>query len=306
MPALRRSRYLLLGLLAAGLRAEQPVSSAPPPPEDAISAAKRDYDLIKGAKSSALDPQKIELPRVEAPAMHLSNDEMAGFLDAEASQKKKAQDLKNGKTGNWLVDAMNDKKPGSRDGAKPATAAVGEEDEPATTLAAESKEPSRDERKSRGAASAQTTAAADNPLTTYMSAWMTPKDLELLKVKPADSVLAAAPERGAGGPAETGMPDGLVRSDNGVTAVDAAAAGSPSTERRANPYLAEFSPDAGSQTAIKELLSPPAPTGAAPPPAASLLAPVPGDPGPAKSEPAPLDLLKAPSDAKYFPQLKRF
>ena len=76
MRAVRCTRFLLLAVVAAGLRAEPPAASATPPPEDAINAAKRDYDLIKGAKSSSLDPQRMDLPRMEAPAMHLSSDEI--------------------------------------------------------------------------------------------------------------------------------------------------------------------------------------------------------------------------------------
>ena len=305
MRAVRRTRFLLLAVVAAGLRAEPPAASATPPPEDAINAAKRDYDLIKGAKSSSLDPQRMDLPRMEAPAMHLSSDEMAVFLESEAAQKKKAKDPKKGNSGNWLVDAMAEKKPDSRDGPKPeAVSAL--EDEPAASLAGEVKTLPRDEAKSNPALAKQAPAAADNPLTTYMSAWMTPKDLELLKAKPEDPGLGAAPDKGPGGSAETGMLDGLVRSDNGLSPGNAAAAGLSSAERRPNPYLAEFAPDAASLAGMKELPGLPAPNGPGTAPAASVLVPVPNDPGPAKTEAAPLDLLKPPADAKYFPQLKRF
>jgi hypothetical protein len=303
MPVFRRSRYLLWALLAAGLRAED--KAAPAPAEDAIIAAKRDYDLIKGAKASSLDPQKMDLPKMEAPAMHLSSDEMAVFLESEAAQKKKAKDPKKGKSENWLVDAINEKKPDSRDEAK-AGVAAGSEDEEATALAADVKEAPRNDSDSKAASAlAKQAPAADNPLTAYMTAWMTPKDLDLLKVKPAETNLTPTPDKGPGGPAETGLFDGLLHGDTASGSGNTAVTG-PAAESRTNPYLAEFAPDSTSVAGMKDLLNLPAPGSPSYTPPVPLLPPVPNDPGPAKTGTSPMDLLKTPSDTKYFPQLKRF
>jgi hypothetical protein len=303
MPVFRRSQYLLWAFLATGLRAED--KSAPAPAEDAIVAAKRDYDLIKGAKTSSLDPQRMDLPRMEAPAMHLSSDEMAVFLESEAAQKKKAKDPKKGKSENWLVDAMNAKRPDSRDEVK-AGMAADPEDEQAAALAADVKEaPRNDSDPKSGSALAKPAPAADNPLTAYMSAWMTPKDLDLLKVKPAETTLTAAVDKGAGGPAETGLVDGLLRSDTTTGSGNAAPTG-PAAESRTNPYLAEFATDSTPAAGMKDLLNLPAPGSPSYTPPVTLLPAVPNDLGPAKTGTSPMDLLKTPSDTKYFPQLKRF
>ncbi len=302
MSVSRCSRYLLVGLMAAGLRAEEKTGPASPPPEDAIIAAKRDYDLIKGAKSSSLDPQKIDLPKMEAPMMHLSGDEMSAFLESEAAQKKKAKDLKKGKSENWLVDAMSEKKTDSRDEGK-ATAISGTEDEPATSLTADVKDVPRNDTKSN-TASAKPAAAGDNPLTTYMSAWMTPKDLDLLKVKPAETNLVAGPDKTPEHGADAAMFDGLVRGDPAIGSVDTGSR--PTAETRTNPYLAEFAPDSTAAAGMKDLLSLPAPSGPSYSPAHPLLPTAQNDLSPAKTGTAPMDLLKTPNDAKYFPQLKRF
>jgi hypothetical protein len=117
-----------------------------------------------------------------------------------------------------------------------------------------------------------------NPLSNYLAAWMTPRDLELLKARdaatnPAGS--AATPGRTAGAPSVT-----------------------PATQR-VNPYLPAPSSAPKTQLTIAPVVPAPKPPTALSPPSKT-------EDAPAKTTGPPAERQKAQDDAKYFPQLKRF
>ena len=297
VPQCRSGLWPVLLVLTVGLlRAEE--KSTPPaatPPDDAITAARRDFDAIKGARAPA-EQQRLDLPGLSQPTLHLSGDEMSAFLESQAAQRKKEQAAKPAKSANWLVDAMMEKKPGESGGSKSASL-PGADPDAEIKLATDLPETAEVGKKS-GGTEARPGAALDNPLTTYMSAWMTPKDFDLLKVKTAEANFNAGPDQALARPSDAVALEGLMRGDSSVSLGRAAA---PVVEPRVNPYLADLGPgpaEAG--------LSSPVPGGGNfTPPTPAPLAPK-NDPAPVKTEVPPGDLLKTPADAKYFPQLKRF
>lgn len=165
------------------------------------------------------------------------------------------------KSAGWLVDAMAEKTAGSQDESKSGAVPGDTRSTTNASLAASMPE-----------------AGAVNPLSPYLKAWITPRDLELLKIKGsgADPLSVAT---GAG--------------------LDAKTLGLLTPDVRANPYLADLVP--GVPASVK------APQSA---PAAPLLAPAApaakNDAAPAKTPGPPADVLKSQDDAKYFPQLKHF
>jgi hypothetical protein len=117
-----------------------------------------------------------------------------------------------------------------------------------------------------------------NPLSSYLKAWITPRDYELLKAKDSD----AKPPGAMVGVGRNAMaPTGLFP-------------GMP-----ANPYL----PDAAPGITAKPKAHPIPP--AAPPPESASLA-VKNDATSPKTAGPPAEVRKAQDESKYFPQLKRF
>ena len=117
-----------------------------------------------------------------------------------------------------------------------------------------------------------------NPLSSYLATWMTPRDIEILKINEGAaraSGVAVSPEQRR-------------------LAASAAAAGP-----RENPYLVDLSPPSAPTSKVA------ATTPAQPPPSLALPAPK-NDAAPAKTPGPPPDLIKAKDEQKYFPQLKRF
>jgi len=165
------------------------------------------------------------------------------------------------KSGSWLVDAMNEKTAGAQDESK-SGAAPGDAGSAAKDPLAASKPEDR----------------AVNPLSPYLKAWITPRDLELLKVKSSDADLLAAAIR---------------------TGRDTKTLGVLTPDERANPYLADLAPVVPIK--VKALPSaPPAPLPAPPAPATK------NDAAPSKTPGPPAEVLKSQDDVKYFPQLKHF
>ena len=167
------------------------------------------------------------------------------------------------KTGNWLVDAMAGKTAGAQDESK------------AKGLPGDARSGTNDPR-----AAYKPEEAGVNPLSSYLNAWMTPRDLELLKAQGADAPASASRPVA---PASRVLP-GL----NGRT-----------PDPQGNPYVV----DPTTTPTIAAKLPPPAP---APKPAATPLAEGKNAAAPAKTPGPPADVLKSQDDAKYFPQLKRF
>lgn len=299
MAAPRRSLLLVWAALAAGGQAAE----TPPPVgkagEESIASAKREFDALKNARTAG-EPQSVDLSGVRAPTLHLTDEDMAAFLQEQAAQKKKDKAAKAGKRDNWLVDAMAEKKPADQDELK--MGGTTERGSGSTlNLVQDLAGPSRNELATTTAATKPPTGA-DNPLTQFMAGWMTPKDFDLLKIKPADENLGISPEQGLD---RAAIPGGssVPRSD-GLTGMGRSAGSGAGTDPRPNPYLADFGALPG--TELKDALSLPAPpvSGYAPPPP---LAPV-SKPeiAPVRRDPPQGETLKPSTDAKYFPQLKRF
>jgi len=175
------------------------------------------------------------------------------------AQEKPAEEP--AKSANWLVDAMADKAADSRDDAKPgASQADGR-----SATAVSHVFPKPDD-------------GAANPLSSYLATWMTPRDLEILKIKSTDA----------------NIPGGTT-----VSGKDRSAARGPATNLNKNPYLIDIAPEVA--TNAKE--PPPAPA----PKSLVLVPPAEKkDAAPAKTPGPPPDLIKSQEDQKYFPQLKRF
>ena len=118
-----------------------------------------------------------------------------------------------------------------------------------------------------------------NPLSSYLTTWMTPRDVEILKLRSADAT----------------TPGGTT-----ITAQDRSVSQGPAANLRKNPYLS----DPAAEPPISAKNPPVTPVAPAP---VSLAPPPPKDAAtPAKTPGPPADLLKSQDDAKYFPQLKRF
>ena len=167
-----------------------------------------------------------------------------------------------GNSGNWLVDAMSEKPAGPKGG--PAEAALLGARAPGTAAVQAGSRPD---------------GSTVNPLSNYLATWMTPHDLEVLKLKDAE-------------PNPT-IPGGTAGRRNQPPAT--LTAGAP-----ANPYLAGLAPAASADG--KAPVNPPA---ALTRPAPAALA-AKSDAAPAKTPGPPAEVLKSQDDAKYFPQLKRF
>jgi len=166
------------------------------------------------------------------------------------------------KSGNWLVDAMA----GNADGSS------GETKNARSGNTAPAKKGSR--------APAKPEEGVVNPLSSYLTTWMTPRDIELLKAKDE-----AANSSGLAAAAIAGQPSTVLNADP--------------QGQRPNPYV--NSTPQGSTAGIKT-----PPTAPAPKPPASLVPEVKNDGAPVKTPGPPADVRKAQEESKYFPQLKRF
>ena len=302
-------RCLLFTVLAVGLRAEEKSPpQAPLPAEDVIAVARRDYDVIKDSRAS-LEQQRLNLPKVSTPTMPPTPMETSTMPEMNQSLKKAGQLSKHGKSANWLLEAMNENDKDKNENGRKAQSFdemkaelfPGEKDQ--EKLLTPDKDPLRRDDPKLQASTRKLAESADNPLTSYMSSWMTPHDFELLKVKSPEPGLAVSTEKTLERPVAGELYNGLMRMENPMGAGRMAAA---PAELRPNPYLADFTlgvPSAG----VRELMAMPAPNMPGYLPPASAIPPPPkSDSAPAKNQPNPIDLLKSQDDAKYFPQLKRF
>ena len=295
--SVRRYSCLILGAAAVlCVRADEKTKPpAPPPTADGISSAKRDFDSIRTSRSP-IEQQRLDVPQVSTPTLHLGDDYSA-YSQSEAA-KRKEQEGKKAKSNNWLVDAMQDKHSAAAQAAKPAEAFKSEgEREESTLLTLNAEETARTASKNLPDVS-RTAPTADNPLTNYMSSWMTTKDYDLLKVKPADTDGVSAANKES----DPAMFDGLMRGNNSTGSAPHFAGNSP--DRAPNPYLADFAPPPASPTKDNT----PAHFSGAIDLGPSLLPPLTrkNDVNPLPPTPPPVDVLKPSSDSKYFPQLKRF
>lgn len=303
----RPSHLLCLAVWAVALRAGEPPPPAPAAP-DGISAAKREFDTLKGPRNVP-ESQKIDLPISAPPTLNLGNDEMAQLLNAQAEQKKQGANKKNkGQRGtNWLVDAMTQKSDtkstGSTDrgGKHEAESGLDPSDDglATTSLLDAAETPARETSRPEPRRPEQ----HDNPLTSYMSGWMTPKDYELLRVKPAADGL---PSTGGSAGDPVLSVENLARASSTGPAYQAPAA--PAPDLASNPYLnAPGENPAGLAAAARDFANVPPPVAPTAAPPAPAMAPAPEmTPPPPRNDPPINDVLKPNNDTKYFRQLKRF
>jgi hypothetical protein len=288
-------------LFAATALAQEAAPPAPsksaPPTEDAIAAAKRDFNAIKGARS-ALEQPKADLPSMSAPELQtapamprpLTNPK----LDPKAAKK----------SANWLVDAMM--APDEKESRDPSRT-------PGESLRRTRE--SLDENDPQAATDPRATAAKDeemavaskrtapdvNPLTRYMAGLMTPQDYALLK--PGLDGAAAASLASRGDPSLPTVGAAVSGVSDTVSALELGADTKPAPfalpKPADNPFLQAFNQGGGSAPVV--LAAPPTPSSA---PSSPIFAPTPAPVAPANSK-IP-DFAKPAMDEKYFKQLKRF
>lgn len=285
-----RQLLLLAAMVAETSAAESNVPvSAPPTREDSISAAKRDFELIKASREGVAQPGAT-LPRVTVP------DFSAGPGPGAVSPAKPG--LHDKKSVNWLVDAM-EKRPDPR-----KVPGKGDDTSSRTEEGRELVPKSEKERDLRGR-EAETTKAEPgrreevvfNPLTRFMADWMTPQDLALMK---------PVMEARAGGEFS-----GTTRTGGAVSVAEFVLPVAGEGLRSAIGSEGSFLPQPPRENPYLQAMSSPAPA------ALPVLAPTPGLPLQGEprtlSLPAPLapkssipDFAKPLNDEKYFKQLKRF
>lgn len=304
---------LVLGSVAAK-SAESPSASSP------LSAAAKEFQELGKLKTESTAP-KPALRTPDVPSIQPTPDaprSMPAARQQELEEKLEKQRAKSASSANWLVDAMM--KDTARDDAGKSAAELLEEElrernSPERLLLpneAAAQESSRREPEPKP----ETRPEVTNPLSAYMSSWMTPRDFELLGStagSPASGDLLAKSAEPAPVLRELSLVFGSTTPGvNGVSPRENFAGLSQAQREVTNPFLAEASPP------LAGLPSPsPSPAPASPPPSiefgapqTSLPAPIGPAISPAVSEtpqaPRPSELLRGNDDAKYFRQLKRF
>jgi hypothetical protein len=293
----------LLLVSAAWAQDNPPPDSAKsaPPSEDAIAAARREFNTVKALRSG-LEAPRSELPAISTPELHtapaMPRMEPATKLDPKAA----------GKSANWLVDAMmkpdethardprrtvSDPARRDRESGGPLTLDAPAGAETGTTATREATAPVAEKR----------VGPEFNPLNRYMAGWMTAQDYALLKPGSEGAGSSSLSTRGDPSLPAIGA-DLSVLGDTG-SALDLTAANSTPGAAFAlpkpneNPFLQSLT-----LTPMPEpagLSAPSAPTSTS---ASVLVAPVPADAGPVRSK-IP-DFAKPATDKKFFKQLKRF
>jgi len=282
----------------------------PEPAPDSIASAKKDLAAVK-ALSSPADTSVANLPsvdmkavspgpggdRIDLPAPLPSGDEAA------ADPSKKAE---KGTTGNWLVDAMERKPDRARSASGRDSLSKDDKD---LSPKGYDRASARADLESKGEAEAperdgprQGAGAAINPLESFMSGWISPRDRELLL--PATGERTGSPDSAVA--RAQGPQDGALLGDFSAEGLLSLGELGASLEGKSepNPYLSAV-----------DLEPAPAPRMFAGP-----AAPDPGAPGghaaPAwfGSEVGPLeaprtfvpDFAHPSDDDKYFKQMKKF
>lgn len=315
-------RHVALVVLAAA--AVKAAETTPPAGGDGIAAAKQDFAEIKAAGASA-EQQKFTVPNQKLGLnLRERNDKIKPPPWMSQKAKPGQPNDPSGKSANWLVDAMSDKEKDSLLDANSRKTANGDRktdtDLSATPgdLSANGNQPDSKRNPSRAedqGSLADTrkkeAAAANNPLTAYMAAWMTPRDFELLKAgsndgaptTPAGDLTGATFSDGKGFLALDGARP-AESTESPLTLGDPAAAFSP----KQNPYLADLPAPSSPSATPSALPGPPPANITASIPGPGIVMPI-SQPeaqlGP-KINPAMEAVQKAREDEKYFKQLKRF
>jgi len=261
-----------------------------------MAVAKRDFQRVKAAGSTAGEQPSLDLPHLTTPEFQLSGGAtvVTRALPAKTGTKKKSA--------NWLVDEMTKKpQPDARDKSQRGRESATDRE---TTLDDEQKSDDAQAEPAKAVESREAKPAepALNPLNQYMAGWMTPKDYALLRPGlGGDTAPEAAAGRGdtalampgATGPVASGggMDLGLGLSGNAVPST-----GTPAAKE--NPFLQTFTPPLQSAATFA-----PSPEPTVSPNAPGVFT--------APSEPPPMrpktpEIARPPDDAKYFKQLKRF
>lgn len=256
--------------------------------------------------------------RVATPTMETDPSATPGAWLRAQKEKEKELSEKKKKSNNWLLEAMEkDRKPDGEVVARPTEAdqvralLAGERptETPATSLSSAQASATDEKGKEKPAA-----PQVVNPLTRFMSDWMSPKDYALLQSTPG----VAAPKEsvvGAGG--STPSPD----TGGSVASVSAPGGGGLESLFGTGPGgRAPTSPPPRENPFLQGLQ--PIPTGTAGPtfsaPALAPLPPMPNSPAPATGfQPAPATELASPRanapdfarptyDDKAFKPMKRF
>lgn len=325
---------VFLGSLCAGhgtaaeaaAAAQAPAAAIERSTEDAISAAKRDFETLKATRDPSR-PTKTGLPGIALPELPNS----AADLRVDGIGKQRKPDASAKRQSNWLVEAMDksprknespadlerrtgaserrDGRPGEGTGeAELASAERGDAENVDATRSSAARKVSAGERE-RERQEDREKRAATNPLTKYLGEWMTPGDFAVLRPG-IENPLSA---RGASD-ALSSNPGTAILSDGGIGGLDLSGlsgsmesrsgAGIITPASRENPYLQAMQPALA--PASERVVLP-----VTPPPAASALV----NGGTTRTPPvAPIepqkpripDFAKPAQDEKYFKQLKRF
>jgi len=276
---------------ADGDGAEEKPAAVPASEGDAIAGAKRDFEAMKASRAGMAQP-KDATPRVSLPGLHTAPAEPAPWAPAGTVAPEAKPD-------NWLVDAMEK----GADVRRPRSRA----DRDHAQRGSEGKlrpdnRPDGGERPAFAEINLRENDPTLNPLTRFLSGWMTPRDYVLLQ--PALGGIPAAPASGysevnplplsGGRPSQTELGE----SDFRLKGRDTFHAGR--LPQPVNPYLPQPPPSGGRPTALSPPVSLPAVAGSgtaisSPPPA----------PVPANTSKIP-EFARPAADEKYFKQLKRF
>lgn len=298
-------RLTSLFLLAwtTGVFADEPKPAADKgpaqPSEDSISAAKRDFAGIKAARDG-LDQPAAKLPSLSTPDFSSGSAAprplTSGTTAADALVAKKSA--------NWLVDAMM--KPDQKESHDLQSKTPGGTKSERNELAGNGSSGATDSRlsadKNAELPSAERRVGPEfNPLTRYMSGWMTSQDYALLKPGLDGATSASLSSRG-----DPSLPS---RSANAASLGDAGSALDLSAGNKAAPFAL---PKPAENPFLQSLNSGGAFTANPIPPQAVS---IPGSSANASSA-APVeipppksripDFAKPATDEKYFKQLKRF
>lgn len=306
-------------LLAAVAARAWPEEAPAAKSEDAIAAAKRDYDAIKAA-NSAVEQPGLALPKADVPTIDLKTTEPAEPLElrmrsGKLTREEKARLRQKERSANWLLEAMSEQK----DSARERGPAEGSHEKSAAELAPRSGDflansvallqakNAQESQRRQESETAELRARPDvNPLSGYMAGWLSPRDYDLLKMTDKAPAADGIPTPPASGGASVPGSDLAASLDAGATNVADAPLLSGGNSPAQNPYLSDLpllpsaSVLAAPTPAISAFETPPAT------PAPSVWTPAP-EPARANEAASPLkELIKSRDDEKYFKQLKRF
>lgn len=309
--ALRLAKLLALSAFGFACAFAQeksaPTNAATQPGAKTIDDAKRDFQALKASRAGPeQNPGTLALPKVELPGV--TTEILAPTGAAKNGKKEKRAQQK---SQNWLLDAMalteksannSDSKDRKRSANAPAPTAFTDEltdDADENPLSGANVLREQAAQTEKNAPIAKDAPILDNPLTPFMTGWISPRDHEVLLSKTsATPMLDASLAQMVDSPGTSLAPVSTSGPAGGFLSLP-----TPAPTLSENPYL---------RADLPTLAAPPQglPSPALSLPAATLLpelkSPLVEPVAPAKPAPPPIDPRKPPQDEKYFPQLKRF